>query len=127
MYQIIIIPGFQQSGFSPEYRVENYTSERSICDHRSRKSATVVTVCNNAAAVDEVYQMLNNIEWQEVIALEKYNAVDDVEQVLFIGDFGRVTIPVRYFIERQGLSNSERELCLNLYRILKTVESLDYK
>lgn len=126
MYRIFTIPGFQQGGFSSEYRVDHSTAERIVSDHRSKKPSTVVTICNHASAVGAVHQLLSQLDWMEVIALGKYNTVDDAEQIVFVGESGRVSIPVRYCLEKEGLSSSERKLCLFLHQILEAVESLDF-
>jgi hypothetical protein len=126
MYRIFTIPGFQQGGFSSEYRVDHSTAERIVSDQRSKKPVAVVTICNQASAVGAVHQLLNQLDWLEVIALGKYNTVDDAEQIVFVRECGRVSIPVRYCLEKEGLSSSERKLCLVLHQILEAVESLDF-
>jgi hypothetical protein len=116
-----------EHNLTTEYRVNVSTAERIVSDHRSKKHVAVVSICNHASAVSEVYQLLDQLDWLEVIALEKYNTVDDAEQIVFVGESGRVTIPVWYCLEKEGLTSSERALCLALHRILKVIDSLDFE
>lgn len=126
MFRIIAIPGFQQEGLTSEYRVDCSSCERIVCNYGVKKPVLKASICPDVQAVKEVFSRLDSLEWPQVIDLGKYNTVDDAEQVVFSGEFGRVSIPLRHCADNERLSISERTLCAVLLELLQAIEALQY-
>lgn len=126
MYRIIIIPGFQQGYSRPEYRVDGLSCERIVLGGRAKKPVINTSVSIDVKAIKAICCRLDRLEWSQVLDLGKYNTVDDAELIVFIGEFGRVSIPLRDCMNNERLADSERALCTVLLDQMNAIEALRY-
>ena len=126
LFKIARFPGFQQGHESTEYELRGEECVRVVTDNSKRKPESVSSIAKDAHRIAALSRQLAQIDWLSFLSDENRIFVDDVDLYLFEGDFGKVSVPLEYALEREGLHSSFKEQCELLFELVQQVHDLEF-
>lgn len=124
--KIVYTPGFQQGNETIEYQLLDFSCERMVTNFGRKNPVSRRETCHDLERTNSIHKWFMAVDWKVMQRISQLNTVDDVDLYTFMGDFGRISLPLAYWLAEDKIEGRDRDVCRELLDMVSRVEKLHY-
>jgi hypothetical protein len=127
-FQLVHFPGFQRGHETTTYDLQCSRCLRTVTDESKRRPISFRSICSDQVALGNLTGILDQVDWDEMKSEAGKIFVDDVDQNVVSGKFGKVSLPLSYLLNcQEDFSPTFQRGCIALADVFRSLETLVYR